>query len=412
MVLGLGCTMGCTMAAEPSSDAASPPDAGADGAARDAVTPDAPAHDVLGARPDVVYVGTDASHDGLPDDPEWIPMPVPASACQMQRALHPERVLAYSWTDCGAGCRELVTSPPGLGAGFWPRGPRTAMTFLVPDDVAPILVLAELDGPVLGAWRFPRTLACGWASLAAGEGRAALVAWGRGPSAEAQVWIDDLDRLGTLDAPTQVVDGDAMGSIFVGSGVVALGGPPQTFAIDALGTEELPVWTVYGVAGDTVLASTVVLGCVDNDVLVTTPGHDPTTLLRGYVVPWTDGTNLVWIESHDVDPSTGHFGSQTLWTSPFVTDPTALVPVAVRELGSTTAATALGHPFVARLASGTGEAPIEVIDVRDGTVRTFAISGSRDTLLGAISPTELFVEAYLTSLHVRRYAIDAIPITP
>ena len=164
--------------------------------------------------------GEDASADAAVD-PDWVLLPDWSSDCPIARAVHPERVFAPRWLECGAGCRVLTgNSVDGAAVGTVTDAWLTArgviysvLTSDVPTGMR-VMALVPSDGGAIAAWRTPNlpsglAARCLVRELTVGGGRAAFAGILYDPRDsgrdEERIYVAPLDEIGTQDSSAIVL---------------------------------------------------------------------------------------------------------------------------------------------------------------------------------------------------------------
>lgn len=323
---------------------------------------------------DAAAGGRDAATDARTDvpaipDPGWVDLPGLPEGCVIQRAEHPEVLFEMSWEPCeGAirGCEQMTGTAFGEWGqhdgdrGYlhpfmrnrWPGFPQTD-----PDAVIQIELLSSTEGPAFAAWRHDlRTPGrnCFLLPLAAGEGRGAFgVFWLQSSDYEHRVYADDLERIRFASQPIAVLGHDLIrgGNAFTQLGVsrdmtVAMGLSSFVAIITADETRRLgripglPAAVPQGplsVVGPDVFWSDwtnyvrIAHASVDSDTelfLEIPEGGD----VRDFR---TDGVDMAWLQAY-YKPNGYDYERIELWTAPYTTDPSTLVPRRVADLQRTT----------------------------------------------------------------------------
>ena len=162
----------------------------------------------------------DASVDAAVD-PDWVLLPGLPADCPIARALHPERVFAVDWRDCGVGCREIIGNAVDGGAvGTFIEGWSTATGVyysVLTADVATgmrAMAIVPSEGPAIAAWRMPqidlsRRPLCVTAELTVGEDRAAFATVFADPSDvsrnENRIFVAPIEGIGVAETPVIIL---------------------------------------------------------------------------------------------------------------------------------------------------------------------------------------------------------------
>lgn len=356
--------------------------------------------------------GRDAGpRDGGPDDPGWVRLPGLPDECPIERAAYPERLWDVVWDPCTDRAGEVV---PGCLTerrggvtgviGAWHDDSGTWIETIGGDAAGPgrILTIAPVDGPILAAWHEPQVVIdsdfyCRVTVVAVGGGRAAFAAQlsDRIDGSLSGIWLylSTPELIGRAETPVWEFP-----SGFV-SGHRSL--TRMWLSADLLALQASPDGTLYTFRDgewQTLTGGTSVPGIPQNVALV--GDHtlweawrdlDDVVLVHA---PWgassatwrdlspddtkgfaTDGVDLAWMELHDRQPD-GSYTRREVWTAPYRPDLENIEARMVRSLSSRRTRGVVGGGWYASQAS---VSTVEVVSLRDGSIRTFTAPGGSVT---------------------------------
>jgi hypothetical protein len=390
---------------------ASPYDSGRDSALRDAVADE----------------GTDAvAVDGGPTDPGWVALPGLAADCVIERAEHPERLGAFTWTDCGAGClravRGLDHDAVGFGGAFYVEGRGwIASISAAADPHYDLYKIMPIDGVPVAAWRFPHASPnnCSTRGGTVGEGRGAIIAHRVGDSmltvVDDRIFAAAIDVLGTTDVPLAILGAPDVGN---GRTIDGLG-----LGADAIGIHVSPVAALlvqHAGSLTTVFPTNGWAPAVAGDHVVwaeaggpwrfwhwtpesgTEIYYDPSDNITGHLL---DQGTLVWVRGTDF---VGGFATRAeLWTSPFARTPAGVAPRLVNSDAGQEYARFADGVYLAVRATGLAFSA-QLTDLLDGRVRMLGVPepGVACSFAHYVSSTEVLLDCGSSALGRLFYRID------
>lgn len=381
-----------------------------DSGSRDAARPDA-TRDVGRDAP------SDASPDGGPYDPEWVMLEGQPEGVELYVARHPERVLHVDWESCGSGCLRAICPGTCGWLGAYVDGASRIGWIQTPENLQTAILVDVQTGTPVAAWKlWDVEVPIGQSGAPAfGGNRIAISAWANrvGGPTQLSAWTAARDRVSVDLVP--VYQQDVTSSLTITGNLVTathrawLFSPTGTIVL----TDDRDTRAVFPPRG--VTGSLASPHLVDDRVFYElwadhirvwsgTIEEAPSVLIDatpGEVRYFrTDGRVMAWLQGYDYDWDTLQFARLELWTAPFATRASDVLPR--RVLGSFRGlipTTVGGHWLAVQ-----GEGPtMDVFDLTDGSRRNWTPPDGGDVLDPPLFATD---DEILVTTNVGTFRID------
>lgn len=341
----------------------------------------------------------------------WVRLPGLPPECPIERATHPERLWDVVWDPCTDDAGEVV---PGCLTerrggvtgviGAWHDEAGTYLRMIGGDAAAGgrILGIAPVDGPMLAAWHEPQVIIdgdfyCRISAIAVGGGRAAFAAQlsDRIDGSRSRIWlyVGMPETIGSVETPTWefptefILGNRSLTRMWISADLLAVQASPD----GTLYTYRDGEWqtltgrdTVPGIPQNVALVGDHTLWeawrGLDDVRLVHAPWGVGSAVWRD-ITPGdtkgfaTDGVDLAWMELHDRQPD-GRYARREVWTAPYRADLENVEARMLRTLSGRRTEAVVGGGWYAAQAS---HSVVEVVSLRDGSLRTFTAPGGRVT---------------------------------
>jgi hypothetical protein len=376
-----------------------------------------------GSRPDAA---ADASPPVDAGPAGWTPLEGIPEGCRIERATNPGAVFTSRWEPCDhglEGCQKIIKNMAVTGNGAF-DGDRALFYLGRNIDSRRLIVLAQSEGPALGAWLGPRGIDLpedGLCQLGAptvsSDGAAFVIRTGASlrPDWRNTVFHGAPDVIGSLDTPVGVLTPELIG-----------GGTPQRMDVSAttvasevqsgvfiaqdgaLVRRELDALPQSArVVGDHVLWEEwgrrvrVVHGTIDQEASVF---YEIDGDVKGFD---TDGVDMAWVQGYDRQPD-GSYERVELWTAPYVRDPADIEPRMVRSLPTRITLATVGGGYWGHWLYANDEWTLNLYRLSDGRKRQWVFPP--DDSPGSQRPPAISEDEVLVpGVQLRRVQMSAIP---